>query len=76
MGQATFSSPVEVNGLTIRDADEAASYLADYWPVRGGKAYDLAKAACTEAIAGHRDPDEARAAFLFAAKEAGVIALD
>ncbi|QEN84830.1 DUF982 domain-containing protein [Labrys sp. KNU-23] len=73
MEHAKFSQPVEVNGLAIADADQAASFLLEYWPVAEGEYYEQAKLACVEAIAGKRDPDDARAAFVFAADEAGVV---
>ncbi len=73
MAPTTFSRPIDIDGISIGDADQAASYLLDHWPVDSGERYDFAKRVCLEVIEGKRDPDDARAAFLLAAREAGVV---
>ncbi|MGJ4859751.1 DUF982 domain-containing protein [Labrys sp. La1] len=49
MEHASFSQPVEVKALAIAGADQAATYLFEYWPVVEGKCYELAKLACIDA---------------------------
>ena len=73
MTSTTFTHPINIDGITIGDASEAADYLLNNWPVDSGERYDFAKRVCLEAIEGKRDPEDARAAFLLAAEEAGVI---
>ena len=76
MTSIPFSRPIDIDGITISDADQAASYLLDHWPADSGERYDFAKRVCLEVIEGKRDPEDARAAFLLAAREAGVILPD
>ncbi|WP_454813830.1 DUF982 domain-containing protein [Labrys neptuniae] len=75
MDNILFSRPLEIGSLTIADADQAGSYLLDYWPVDHGEHYESARFACLEAVAGRCHPDDARAAFLRAAEHAGVFVL-
>ncbi|MGO4338527.1 DUF982 domain-containing protein [Labrys sp. KB_33_2] len=77
MEHASFSQPVEVKALAIAGADQAATYLFEYWPVVESKCYELAKLACIDAqracldvMAGAAQPDQARGAFVEACKEA------
>ncbi|WP_454818387.1 DUF982 domain-containing protein [Labrys neptuniae] len=73
MAPTMFTRPINIDGITIGDADAAADYLLNNWPADSGERYDFAKRVCLEAIEGKRDPEDARAAFLLAAEEAGVI---
>ncbi|MDT3379724.1 DUF982 domain-containing protein [Labrys portucalensis] len=73
MTSSMFTQPINIDGITIGDANEAADYLLNNWPADSGERYDFAKRVCLEAIEGKRDPEDARAAFLLAAEEAGVI---
>jgi hypothetical protein len=78
MDQGRWEEPVtfETQRLgqyrTITSTAEAARVLVEEWPIETGKELKRAKAACLAALAGKGDPDEARKAFLRAAKEAGV----
>ncbi|MBP0581113.1 DUF982 domain-containing protein [Labrys sp. LIt4] len=73
MASIAFTHPIDIDGISISDADAAADYLLNNWPVDSGERYDFAKRVCLEVIEGKRDPEDARAAFLLAAEEAGVI---
>lgn len=78
MDQGRWEEPVtfETQRLgqfrTITSTAEAARVLVEDWPTSTGKELKRAKAACLAVLAGTGDPDEARAAFLKAASEAGV----
>ncbi|MFA1623967.1 DUF982 domain-containing protein [Rhizobium mongolense] len=57
---------------TIASTAEALEVLTNSWPVADGKAFMAALLICSDVEAGIREPDEARASFIAAAKEAGV----
>jgi hypothetical protein len=57
---------------TITNTAEAARALIDEWPIKTGKELKRAEAACLAVLVGNGDPDEARTAFLKAAREADV----
>jgi hypothetical protein len=57
----------------VPDARNAAYLLAEKWPVTYGRAYQRALAICASAMDGRCRPDQARLAFISAAREAQVI---
>ena len=62
--------PVE----TSIDTLEAAAWaLIEDWPTEEGAALDRALTACTSVMEGKRKPEEARAPFVAAASEAGIL---
>ena len=62
--------PVE----TAIDTVQAASWaMIEDWPLDEGTALDRALLACTGVIEGKRKADDARAAFVAAAEEAGIL---
>lgn len=61
---------------TISSTAEAARVLLEDWPAKEGKALKRAKAACIAVLAGTKDPEAARKAFLQAAAEAKVFIRD
>ncbi len=61
--------PVE----TVIETTQAAAWaMIEDWPMEDGTALDRALAVCAAVDAGKRKPEEARHAFVDAAKEAGV----
>jgi hypothetical protein len=56
----------------ISGARDAAAILADKWPLTYGRKYQRALSACAAVFEGKLDPNLARAAFIEAAREAGV----
>jgi hypothetical protein len=56
----------------INGARDAAAILADKWPLTYGRKYQRALSACAAVVEGKLDPNLARAAFIEAAREAGV----
>jgi hypothetical protein len=68
----TICLPDSPRPLTVSSASEAASVLADKWPVTYGRSYQHALAMCAAVAEGQIKPEEARSAFLSAASEAGV----
>jgi hypothetical protein len=61
--------PVE----TVIDTTQAAAWaMIEDWPMEDGTALDRALALCAAVDAGKRNPEEARHAFVEAAKEAGI----
>lgn len=72
-----FDEPVRIlragESVTVASVDEAVERLARVdWPERGPRhrdAYD----ACLKALDGHRTSDNARRAFVEAAREAGIL---
>lgn len=73
-----WSQPVEVElgsigaYRVVGDTAQAAEALLYRWPVHKGKAYTAAKRICLTVLEGEGAPDDAREAFLSAAKEAAV----
>ncbi|WP_428412817.1 DUF982 domain-containing protein [Pararhizobium sp.] len=57
----------------IRNPREALAYLLSQWPEGKGASHANAKRACLGALAGTNTNAEARAAFEFAAREAGIL---
>jgi hypothetical protein len=74
MQARSFSKAIAIEGSLITNPDQAANYLLERWPVSGGEQYEFAKRVCLEAIEGKREPDDARAALVLAAREAGISA--
>lgn len=60
----------------VFDTVEAAQVLMGEWPTDTGVSLTAAKRACLAALEGKQPAESARAAFLKAAKEAGLKALD
>lgn len=52
---------------------EAAEFLLERWPVEPGPLHMRARVACLEVLEGKMPPDHARAAFVAAAHEAGIL---
>jgi Protein of unknown function (DUF982) len=57
----------------VSSVTEAADVLWMQWPKQKGKKLSAARQACLDAIEGKRTVDEARAAFVAAAKEAKIL---
>lgn len=57
---------------TVTSTDDAARCLLHKWPDQSSKAYHRAKGLCLDALEGRRPDDEARDAFLDAAREAHI----
>lgn len=78
MNRGYWDQPVTIETLTlgkfqmVSSAAEAARILLESWPVDEGEAFLAAKAACLLVLEGRMPAEEARAAFLAAAAEAGV----
>jgi hypothetical protein len=68
----TIRLPDTNRPLTINNVSEAASVLADKWPVTYGRAYQHALAMCAAVAEGMMTAEKARSAFIKAASEAGV----
>lgn len=68
----TFETATLGRYRTISSTAEAARVLLEEWPIETGKALKRAKAACIAVLAGSKDPESARKAFLQAADEAEV----
>ncbi|MCJ8519426.1 hypothetical protein ABID21_002353 [Pseudorhizobium tarimense] len=62
--------PVETS---IGSIEAAAWALIEDWPTEEGPALDRALTTCTGVMEGKRKPDEARASFVAAASEAGIL---
>ena len=61
----------------VNSVRDAAEMLVKGWPEEGrGPAYRAALQACHDALAGSAKPAVARAAFMAAAREAGIIVRD
>lgn len=60
----------------IGDVERAAGWLLERWPgvFKDTPAHLAARVACLEAWEGHAPPVRARAAFIVAAREAGILA--
>lgn len=82
MNAGHFDRPVKIclpetnRSLTVCNASEAASILADKWPLTYGRSYQHALAMCAAVAEGQMTAEDARSAFLAAASEAGVRAED
>lgn len=77
MENGPWSKPVEFEASAgsrrvIASTEEASHYLLNRWPVEGGEKYIEARKICLDVLAGLRAPDDARAAFVAAAAEAGM----
>ncbi|WP_426230343.1 DUF982 domain-containing protein [Pararhizobium sp. DWP3-4] len=57
----------------IRNPRDALAYLLSKWPEGRGASQATARRACLGALAGTNTNAEARAAFEFAAREAGIL---
>jgi hypothetical protein len=68
----TICLPDSIRFLTIASASEAASVLADKWPITYGRSYQRALAMCAAVAEGQTTSEKARSAFIAAAMEAGV----
>ena len=42
MTSSMFTQPINIDGITIGDANEAADYLLNNWPADSGERYDFA----------------------------------
>jgi hypothetical protein len=58
---------------TIATTQAASWALIEDWPLEDGPELDRALLICTAVMEGKRPADEARAAFIAAAKEAGIV---
>ena len=69
-----FDDPVVLHcGIEVATTVEARDRLASVdWPVRGA-AHEAALDACLKVLDGHRSTSDAHAAFLEAAREAGLL---
>ncbi|UXN67473.1 DUF982 domain-containing protein (plasmid) [Phyllobacterium sp. A18/5-2] len=56
----------------ISSVEEAADFLAMYWPIKTGEKFVEAKRACIDALNGRIMCTAARSAFIEAAKEADI----
>lgn len=78
MNRGYWATPVTIETLTlgryqlVSNAAQAARILLEDWPVDEGEAFIAAKAACLAVLAGDKDPEVSRQAFLLAAEEADV----
>ena len=57
---------------TVTSTDDAARCLLYKWPDQSSKAYHRAKGLCLDALEGRKPDDDAREAFLDAAREAQI----
>ncbi len=57
----------------VSSVAEASEILRQNWPVQRGKELSRARRACLDAMEGTGSVEEARTAFVAAAKEAGVL---
>ncbi|MBB3238197.1 DUF982 domain-containing protein [Phyllobacterium endophyticum] len=57
----------------VSSVAEASEILLRNWPVQRGKELSRARRACLDAIEGKGSVEEARTAFVAAAKEAGIL---
>jgi hypothetical protein len=62
--------PVET---TVETTQAAAWAMIEDWPVEDGPLIDRALIVCAEVDGGKRKPEDARAAFVAAAEEAGIL---
>ncbi|PWE54271.1 DUF982 domain-containing protein [Metarhizobium album] len=56
--------------LRVESTRDAEICLRRYWPLKDGRALNLAREACQRALSGSASPDSARRAFVEAAREA------
>jgi hypothetical protein len=66
---------LEFNGhgtRTVTSTDDAARCLLYRWPDQSSKAYHRAKGMCLDALEGRKPDEDARAAFLDAARAARI----
>lgn len=67
---------VELGGVsgirTVASTDDAARCLLYKWPDQSSKAYHRAKGLCLDALEGRKPDEDAREAFLDAAREARI----
>jgi len=56
----------------VSSAKEAERVKRDEWPRLDGRDYDIARRLCNAALRQDADPEEARLAFLAAAREADI----
>lgn len=60
---------------TITNTEEAAHYLLNRWPSEGGRRHLKAQEVCLAVLESKMPPSRARAAFVAAAKEAGMFVM-
>lgn len=75
MYEISWSKPVSISMLdgrcrTVIGPLDAMKCLQSEWPVRNGAYYGCAIRACNAALRGKKPPEEARAAFIAALREA------
>ena len=67
---------LELHGIggyrTVRSTDDAALCLLQRWPTGKGKAYMVAQRTCLDALEGRATAENARQAFIKAAREANI----
>jgi hypothetical protein len=56
----------------ITNTDEASNFLLHHWPIQDGKLHPEAWKVCLAVLTGERPPDDARTAFIKAAREAAI----
>lgn len=55
--------------FTVTNTEEAARYLVKRWPGETGPAQRAARETCLAVLAGIREPEDARTAFIIACEE-------
>jgi hypothetical protein len=67
---------LEIHGIggyrTVRSTEDAALCLLERWPTGKGKAYMVAQRTCLDALEGRATAENARQAFIKAAREAKI----
>lgn len=58
---------------TLADISSCTGFLLREWPGRRGDKHRAALQACSDASSGKKSPDNARRAFVLAAREAGIM---
>ncbi|ANH07868.1 DUF982 domain-containing protein [Shinella sp. HZN7] len=58
--------------VVVRNAQEAAAYLMDFWPKQHGPAFYKAIRLCADALDGEAADEDVRDAFLAAAHDANI----
>ena len=69
------SVQIELSGAglrTVASTDDAARCLSYKWPDRTSKAYHRARGMCLDALEGRKPDEEARQAFIDAARDAHI----
>ncbi|RZS88784.1 uncharacterized protein DUF982 [Phyllobacterium myrsinacearum] len=68
----TIKSPRTGRVIVVRNVRDALSMLTQYWSRRRGEKHGIACEACRRALDENLSAEDARAAFLAAAREAGI----